>query len=324
MRRVYLDQNKWIDVARADHDRPGSERFSDALVFLRAAVESQRVSLPLSSAHYMETANRRHWESRRDLGLTMASLSRFHTIAPIDAIVPPEIDRALQQFFDVSLRTRALQPFGLGVAHAFNQPVPPYRIPDHLRDRVDDPEGFERAANDYQELGLLLGPSPEEEVDLEGYDPLAHLSVGESYAETKEQLRALRRSEGWHKGERASRVAAASAFADHLDPINDAFERAGLPAGLLLAQGREAVTEFIAAAPTMFASSEFERLRHASPKLWERQDLSDIASLAVAAVYCDVVVTEKLWVDAAYRAKLDSKLDTVFLTGVDQLVAALV
>ncbi len=324
MRRVYLDQNKWIDIARADHDRPGSERFTDALVFLRAAVESQQVSLPLSSAHYMETANRRHWESRRDLGVTMASLSRFHAIAPVDAVVPPEIDRALQRFFDPSLPTRALQPFGVGVAHAFNKPVAPYRLPDHLRDRVDDPEAFERAANQYQELALLIGPSPEDEEELEGYHPLAHLSVGESYAEAKEQLRALRQPEGWHKGERASRVAAASAFADHLDPINDAFERAGLPAGLLLAQGRDAVSAFIAAVPTMFTSSEFERLRHASSKRWERQDLSDIASLGVAAVYCDVVVTEKLWVDAARRAKLDHKLNTAFLTGVDQLVAELV
>lgn len=73
------------------------------------------------------------------------------------------------------------------------------------------------------------------------------------------------------------------------------------------------------------ASSEFERLRHAgSQREWERQDLLDITALAVASVYCDVVVTERLWVDAAKRAGLASRLNTTFLRHVEDLPAHVV
>ncbi len=91
-----------------------------------------------------------------------------------------------------------------------------------------------------------------------------------------------------------------------------------------MARGQEGMAEFLRAVPTMFVSSEIERLRHASPKPWERQDLTDIAALSVAAVYCDAVVTERLWVDASRRAKLDERCETTFLTGVDQLVELIV
>lgn len=38
MPRVYLDQNKWIELARAAHDRPG-EGFKDVLEVARYGVE---------------------------------------------------------------------------------------------------------------------------------------------------------------------------------------------------------------------------------------------------------------------------------------------
>lgn len=58
MLRVYLDQNKWIDLARAAHGRPGGESHRDALDLLRYATEQYLVSLPLSMAHYFETWKR--------------------------------------------------------------------------------------------------------------------------------------------------------------------------------------------------------------------------------------------------------------------------
>lgn len=321
MKRIYLDQNKWIDLARAVNDVKDGDRFADARLVLEEGVSAGHVSIPLSSAHYMETQNRRDWRSRRQVAETMIAFSKLHTIAPPDAILPAEIDVALKSLFGVPRRPRELRVFGVGVSHAFNMPVDPYRIPEELRGNVSDPDDFERRANQFQERYLLIGPSPEmEEEGIPDYDPFAHLQVGERYAKAKEELRDLRKTDGWHKGERSQRVAMAQALTDHLPSIEEAMSRAGLQIDLLIDSGRRGMADFVSAVPTMLASSELEKLRHASSqKPWERQDLTDIAALSVAIAHCDVVVTERLWADAARRANLGEKLGTIVIARLDNL-----
>ncbi|MGN6664029.1 MAG: hypothetical protein ACTHK6_07505 [Solirubrobacterales bacterium] len=321
MKRVYLDQNKWIDLARAVNDVKDGDRFADARLVLEEGVNAGHVSIPLSSAHYMETQNRRDWRSRRQLAETMIAFSKLQTVAPPDAILPAEIDVALKSLFGVLRRPRELRVFGVGVSHAFNMPVDPYRIPEELRGNVSDPDDFERRANEFQERYLLIGPSPEmEEEGIPDYDPFAHLQVGERYAKAKEKLRDLRKGDGWHKGERSQRIAMAQALTDNLPQIEEAMSRAGLQIDLLIESGRRSMADFVSAVPTMLASSELEKLRHASSqKPWERQDLNDIAALSVAIAHCDVVVTERLWADAARRANLGEKLGTIVIARLDEL-----
>ncbi len=325
VKRIYLDQNKWIDLAAAEKEQPKGAPFGDVLVLLRAAVDASEVSLPLSSVHYMETNTRRHWESRRDLGVTMLALSRLHTIAPPDAVVPAEIDRALRERYGRPASVRPLRPFGRGASHAFAREIPRYRIPEDLVDMVADRWDFERQANQLQEALFLTGAPPAFEKRMPDFDPLAHLQVGERYARDKEALRELRQAGNWHRGEGADRLAKAQALTDHLEVINDALERAGISADLLLAEGPTGMSEFREAVPTMFASSELERLRHSgSQKAWERQDLLDISALAVACVYCDIVVTERFWVDAGHRAELDERFGTTLLHRLTDLPALVV
>lgn len=212
MKRVYLDQNKWIDLAAARTGLAKGEPYVDVLAVARAGVERGLLSFPLSSVHYMETTNRRKWESRRELAATMALLSAFHTIAPQSQLVPPELDRTFNRFFGRPTELRALRPFGIGVAHAFDSAVEPYRVPHDLA----LPEGarwtIERQAQRFQEWALLAAPPLDDDEALEGYDPTAHLPIARAYAEDQEKLRALRTTEGWNSGERAGRVAKAAAF----------------------------------------------------------------------------------------------------------------
>jgi hypothetical protein len=62
------------------------------------------------------------------------------------------------------------------------------------------------------------------------------------------------------------------------------------------------------------ATYELRRLRQQSQDTnWKPNDLNDIASLAVAIPYCDVVVTERQWSHMARRAELDRRFNTVIL-----------
>jgi hypothetical protein len=325
VQRIYLDQNKWIDLAAAEKGQPKGKPFADVLVVLQAGVGMGEMSVPLSSAHYMETHTRRHWESRFALATTMLKLSRRHTVAPTAGVIPPEIDHALQKRYGRPATLRPLQPFGVGVAHALGREVRPYRIPDDLAPLVENRWGFERQANELQEAMLLTGLPPGMEAQLPDFDPLGHLKFGEQYAREKEALRRLQKEHKWHKGERAKRVARAQVLTDHLEPIEEACGRAGIDSGVLIGEGREGMTDFLNAVPTMLATSELERLRHsASQKPWERQDLHDINALAVASVYCDIVVTERFWVDVARRAQLGERFGTSFLSSLSELPALVV
>jgi hypothetical protein len=119
--------------------------------------------------------------------------------------------------------------FGVGASHAFDMEIGPYRIPEEYRGRIADPVGYERRANCFLERQLLIGPSPEmERAGIPDFEPLSHLEVGERYAKVKEELRHVRKAEGWNSGERALRVARAQAITDHLLPIEEAMSRAGL------------------------------------------------------------------------------------------------
>ncbi|MEA2496156.1 MAG: hypothetical protein QOJ29_4067, partial [Thermoleophilaceae bacterium] len=244
MKRIYLDQNKWIDVAAARKGLAKGEPFHDALLLLEAGTEAGHVSLPLSSAHYMETQARRHWESRRDLAATMVALSSLQTIAPLDGILPAEVDRALLQRYGQPAFPRPLLPFGSGASHAFARDIPRYRIPGNLAGLVANAWEFERSANKLQEAILLAGLPPDLESRIPDFEPLAHLKVGENYAAGKEELRARRVAENWNKGERADRIAKAQAFSDHLEVLDEAFRRAGLQLDRLLDEGQSGMNDF--------------------------------------------------------------------------------
>jgi hypothetical protein len=322
VKRIYLDQNKWIDLARAVNGADGGERFDDARLILAAGVASDDLSLPLSSAHYMETQNRRDWNSRRRLGQTMLAFSKLQTVAPADALLLAELDRAIVSLYGASSQPpRPLRVFGSGVAHAFAEDFEPWRVPDEQRASIADPGALERQANDLLQRAALLGPtSGMEAAGIPDFDPFSHLEVGERYAEAKEKLRAIRVAERWNSGERSMRVARAQAITDHQEPIEGAMRRAGFSIDVLIDGEQEGMGAFVEAVPTILTSSELERHRHvASQKPWERQDLNDIGALSVAIPYCDVVVTERLWTDAAERSELSEKFGTVVISDLADL-----
>ena len=102
MRRVYLDQNKWIDLARAASGRSDGEPFIDALAVCRFGVENGLASFPLSSVHYMETLKRKDAGSRGRLATVMRELSRYHSIAPARPVLRAEIDATLNSRYGKS------------------------------------------------------------------------------------------------------------------------------------------------------------------------------------------------------------------------------
>jgi hypothetical protein len=105
------------------------------------------------------------------------------------------------------------------------------------------------------------------------------------------------------------------AFVSWKDELTEALDRAGLNWEHIYGLQDEGMSKLIEAIPIIHMASELQRQREsAADKPWTSNDLNDLFFLMTALVYCNVVVTEKQWVDLAKRSKLDSQYGTVLLS----------
>jgi len=81
---VYLDQNKWIELAKIFHGKDKSERAKSIQKEIEASLECGYI-YPLSEVHYMEFARIRNNERRSRLGKVMWEYSKGQTLGN-----PPE------------------------------------------------------------------------------------------------------------------------------------------------------------------------------------------------------------------------------------------
>jgi hypothetical protein len=112
-RIIYLDQNKWIELARAASGKAAA----DLIQVLDILRESKRLGLnvfPLSLGHFIETNKRRDLQSRSRLGSLMWELSDNWTLANPAAIQRWELDRALSITLNRRLHERAFSLLGQG------------------------------------------------------------------------------------------------------------------------------------------------------------------------------------------------------------------
>lgn len=327
MLRVYLDQNKWIDLARAATGHTQGERFTGALAAARTAAASGTASFPLDIFRHLETAKRANDRSRTDVADLIHELSRQHTLARPHALLPAEIDRALQRIFGLPKDPRSLDAFGLGTGHITGGDVtlPPFN-PSELPNSgvglaASDLVKVESIFKDRVERELLrVGPNP---LKAAGFDP-SNSELAKRYVEHENTIAASIR-EKKVTGEMFELAVRASDLGDIQPAVTEALERIDLTwAGFLEALGPSGVVSFVDDLPTRYVTNLMR-----SAKLWQNQqkwepnDLNDILALPVAVVYCDVVVTEKQWAERFRQGKVEQRFNTTLLSNVADLVDVL-
>jgi hypothetical protein len=288
---VYLDQAKWIDLARALHGRSDGERFRDALDVARHSVAMGMVEFPLSTGHYIETWRVGDLSRRRRLAKAMIELSQGRTLARPPDLCDTELDALLARTAGGPVPRPPWPPLGWGFAHASGL-TPDFRrsqldLDHELRHLAQRPDGFEGHGRGHREFGDRYRDG-ERQLVARDYQLPADLDEA---------------------------VIASSAVLEIHENVAGALERAGLPAEVLGPIGRarpdlprEQIHEvvngllpvaraFIAELPTREAALRLRLQRHKNPNArWESNDMVDIAYLACAVVHCDIVATEKQWV----------------------------
>jgi len=325
--RVYLDQNKWVDLARAATGHSKGARFIDALASARAAADSGTASFPLDIYRYLETGKRRDDRSRIDVADLMLELSKQHTMARPHALLPAEIDQALNRRFGRGEHRRQVRVFGSGLRHITANAVTwpsfdPTRLPDKITEIT--PSALVKIEQSYNELVerelLRMGP----QVLLKaGFDP-SGADLAHQFIDYENSIGAAIRDQKLSR-DLLELAVRASDLGGIRTAVTEALESIGMTWEDFIERMPPAdLVNFIDDLPTRYVTNVMRsaKLRQTQQK-WEPNDFNDLAALPVAAVYCDVVVTEKQWVHRLRQGRVEQRYNTTLLSDTASLVEVL-
>ena len=331
---MYLDLNHWYSLGAAAAGHPRSAKHEPILALLRSLVSANKVSLPLSSVHYIELTENPRDGMRAEAALVMAELSRFATLAPIAKIITEELDVGLNQRFGRPTYPERCAKFGEGIGFAFGE----YQHlsldigsttsteREELETRIGMPlSDWEDQMNAVAEYIFLTGPPQHLRAQIPGYDPYAaRREADNQLASFNVMVHTLRTDP-----DISQRPLDAIAAREFCFSIPEFWARALLKAGFggdrLPLQEKEEFTAFLMSLPSRRVSSmmQFHYLKDVK-RDWTINDLRDIAALSRAIPYCDVVVTDKkAWDTAVNRAHLDTEMKTVILRDLQDLPSVL-
>lgn len=294
MKSVYLDQWVWIQLARTRLGRKSSVSREVREEFAAKRLAGD-VAFPLSEVHYIETWRQRSVDRRSELAVEMGMLSAFITVAPIRAIWPGELDRALHRRFARPVDPPLTAPFGRGVSFAMAQPARP---------EIDALEPERRFLLEWE---MLRSPDQEMYTAEANQRRDGDEELARNASKTSEAMKAW----GIPDDEKAQRFRIQTIgsldhqffghlIAAHITPDD------------LKSLGGDGLEKLVGDVPTLWVLTELHRLRHQNPEQrFTPTDMNDLRALAVAVVYCDVVVADKAWVHLVNRSGLPERYGTI-------------
>jgi hypothetical protein len=312
---IYLDQNQWIELARAHYGRRQDPARRVAAAALIDAARSDLVLLPLSFGHYLETGKRRDQSSQAKLGQLQYELSKDWRIAEYGVVIRHEIEVAL----DLVLPGRVtLTPFafvGKGVSHAMDKPAS-IRVAPEVRHLVDPARviAAEAAGQREFERTLLTGYSERLNARTPRWPDQTTHSVNfmRYLSQFRDNLTGIDR-------DTQERAIYATSLLDCLDNVNLVLRAQRIPAALFEALDIWGISRFLDAQPVRRADMHLRRQWISNPTLRPKPgDLNDWAFLSIACMYCDIVVTERHFADLLNRPGLEKRARV--LTSLDELV----
>jgi hypothetical protein len=198
VRLVYLDQNHWINLAKAALGRPTGNPYRDALSALREARRSGRAVFPLSLTHVMETItiSRRQ---RVDVATVMEELSGFTTIISRDGLMRLELEAVLdtvagpgpQRYTDIPVVAHGMA-FAYGKRGGFRVSNGRRDVTEEVRAQLGPEEFDRRFAQAEEDLNraILRGPSDdaeEQKLRATGWNPEIAFTIGDDRAQSERE-----------------------------------------------------------------------------------------------------------------------------------------
>ena len=292
---VYLDQNKWIELAKIFHGKDKSERAISIQRDLEASIEHGYI-YPLSAIHYMEFARIRNNERRTRLGQVMWKYSGGRSLISARELVEYEIEVGLQDYIP-EITPRNFNLIGNGISHAFGEKVKRI-LPEWFNIKIE-----EAILTGFKELNI---------------DPISFVSE-DHRLKFKKHLEALQQTKKELNKSKWDDWLHAITLADILEPLHAVLIKNNLNPMSLTSFIAQNGRNIVAKMPTRVLDIHLHHQVLKNPQYKPKvTDLEDWAGLGAAACYCDIVVCEKHFADLISRdgfsthARIETDLLNIF------------
>jgi hypothetical protein len=305
--RIYLDQNKWIDLLLAASGDERGRPYGAAHDALLAAIFAGTASCPLSSVHLSETWRIRDNRRRHQLALVMVKFSQRNAIAPIGSLLGPEIEQALHRQFGRPAQPTPLEPFGVGVAFATG--LNGTGIQETINSMAADEAVM-------AEFAVVAGGDMTDDLAAES---AARHATGRKYGAVEEGLGQQLHA---HKYQKYGSTRAFVSLANQLveNDLITALIGSGIAPDEFQALGADGCAALLADIPSLWAITTLRLRKHSNPQHgWNAHDLNDLKALSVAGAYCDVIIAEKSWTGLMRSAGFTKRFGTRLVTDVRDL-----
>jgi hypothetical protein len=306
MRIVYLDQNKWIQLARAAKH---PDKYPDLHALLKSIsheVGVGHLALPLTFTNIYETFKINNPQRRHDLASVQAALSR-------GLVFRGRYKRLEEEVSEVSRDAYGLPP----VDRDENWFLSDFFL-EAFAKADDDRLGFSISNNAmgairkdpaYALFNYLVA-IPDEQ----------RLSAVKKFSEGSEQLRRRvenRRSR--HRNQPLSmrrKIYSALLMIDEMELVLRITKKAGLPWTTIREMGDVTARRIIRDVPTYYIERELALRLETQDRPIEENDFRDMQSFCTVLQYSDEVIAENQFVNLAKQAGLNRKYDTRVTTDI--------
>jgi hypothetical protein len=298
---VYLDQNKWIDLARAvkDHDRePEIFRVLEALI---QAAKDHSVLFPLTATNLYETQKINDPDRRHHLAWVQATLSQGIVFRGRHRRLEVEVVDALRSAYGLPLASRDPRWFlsniffesTLEVDDPRHTTIPLPRVVEIIRQNPQRClfEYLVATPEDVRKLGVTNFSA--------GSNTLIEAIEARRQSHAKKSLSMRRRAQG------------ALLVINERDLIYDFITKAQIPDKSANDVLREQARRIVADSPTYNIEREMVlRLEAQHDRRITENDLRDMQTFCAVVAYADIVVAENLFSNLARQANLDKQYKT--------------
>jgi hypothetical protein len=307
MQVLFLDQNKWIDLARVVATTSRIAAHSTVYERLSEAVTRGSAVAPLAITQIIETTKQNDPGKRRFVAEVQGRLSKGHVYRSRKARLQLEMTNAARLAFGE-------QP----VVHGWDWAV----VPGFLRafEPFDTPEEVKRS-----EWFNAFSPPGQQYVDftMNQDDVARRKSVAGFTAGSAELLRSLEERRALVSGADPGlryRAYAAKLFLDHQDDIVNCLASVGRTREDFNALGHDAIVQFFRDIPTLNVEAEIVARLEGQTRVLNTNDIRDMLSFYTAIPYSSAIVAEKHFISLARQANLGEKYGVTLHTSLEELL----
>ena len=308
---VFLDQNKWIELAKVAAGKTTSGNIATLYSQLTVAVDAGKVIFPLAVSHVIETSKRNDPTSRALLAETQARLSRGCVYRSRAGRLLVEMQQTIRKLFGEPL---AELPDNWVIASGFMQAFEP----------MDTIFASPAEAERVRRFNRLVDPRVQYIDYMKNQDEATRRSAHVKFTagaakliEGIEKRRALLRGDPTDVRRRAYNV---KLFLDHQDDMIKATLALGHTFEELQALGEKAMVALIEDVPTLNVEAEMAARLESETRPIDANDVIDMQSFYTAIPYSNRVVAEKASISRARQAKLDARYPVLLSERLESLL----